>query len=168
MQVEVTRAGERALGGVRAGTVYGTENMIGPVLYADDPEARTLGTLYGYDRPGLVVKKTGGARSYYSSAPTLPAELLRAIAARAGVHIYNASDDVTYVNRSFVAVHAPRGGKRVLCFRRPESLYDVYAERQIARRRTKVTLDVPARETVLYFRGNAREWQRARAAGARP
>jgi hypothetical protein len=84
------------------------------------------------------------------------------------VHIYNASDDVTYVNRSFVAVHAPRGGKRVLCFRGAESLYDVYAKRQVAGRRTKVTLDLPARETVLYFRGNARTWGRTGVAGERP
>jgi hypothetical protein len=100
-------------------------------------------------------------RNYYSSAPCLPADLLRAIAARAGMHIYNDSDDVTYVNRSFVGLHTPRSGKRVLRFRKPTSLYDVYAQRQVATSRTSVTLDLPARRTVLYFRGDAQQWRRA-------
>jgi hypothetical protein len=119
-----------------------------------------LGELYGFGAPGLIAKRIGAVRAYFSAAPKLPAALVRSIAARAGVHIYNEQDDVTYVNRSFVGLHTPRSGQRTLRFPQPTNLYEVYSKEVVARNALEVTLDLPARHSALYFCGTEEEWTR--------
>ena len=96
--------------------VYGTSNTIGPLFYVDDSSADVLGLIYGYDLPGLVSKKINGVQVYYSAAPQISSAVLRGIAVRAGVHIYNFRDDVLYANNSFIAVHTAESGERTLKF----------------------------------------------------
>jgi hypothetical protein len=159
LQVQITEHGADVLTALYPGTSYGTRNKIGPVLVGADPEAEVLGELYGFGRPGLIRKRVRGAWAYYSAAPLLPAVLLREIAAQSGVHVYNDRDDVTYVNRSFIGLHTPRAGPRVLRFPEPVDLYDVYEERTVATGATEVSVDLPARHSVLYFIGTREEWE---------
>jgi hypothetical protein len=158
LQVEIGMRGADLLAGVPCGLAYGTENKIGPVLVGDDPHAEVLGELYGFGAPGLICREIAGVQTYFSAAPKLPAALLRAIAARAGAHIYNEQDDITYVNRSFVGLHTPRAGRRTLRFATPTDLYDVYREEMVARGARTVTLELPARHSSLFFRGTHQEW----------
>jgi hypothetical protein len=98
--------------------VYANEaggGTFNPVLYTEDGEV--LGVLEGIGKPGLAVKKFEGWTSIYSSAPKLPAALLRGIAEYAGLPVVDAFDgDVTYVNDRLVAVHTVVGGQRQLNF----------------------------------------------------
>lgn len=159
LQVKITTSGVEKLPGTNAGEIYGTTNTIGPVLYADDPEAEILGVLYGHGKPGLVMKKIDGMQIYYSSAPLLSSSVLRGIAASAGVHIYNFRDDVLYGNESFIAVHTADSGVRTLKFPVRTSLYDVYGEKEIARDISEIAIDMPVRKTFLYFMGTKEEWE---------
>ncbi|UCC64478.1 MAG: hypothetical protein JSV36_05315, partial [Anaerolineae bacterium] len=159
LQVEIRVRGADALLGLSSGLRYGTERKIGPVLVGDDPDAAVLGELYGFGEPGLIRKEMDGLQTYFSAAPKLPAVLLRAIAADAGVHVYNEQDDITYVNRSFVGLHTPRAGQRTLRFQEPTDLYDVYCEEAVATNALEVTLCLPARYSALYFRGSREEWE---------
>jgi hypothetical protein len=158
LQVEIGARGAELLVGLPSGLRYGTERKIGPVLVGDDPDVEVLGELHGFGEPGLIRKKVGGVQTYWSAAPRLSAGLLRAIAAQAGVHIYNEQDDITYVNRSFIGLHTPRSGQRVLRFPSPTDLYDVYHKEVLATKALEVTLDLPARHSALYFRGTKQEW----------
>jgi beta-galactosidase len=166
LNVEIGPLGEKALPGVQQGWKYGTEgvmanstaNKIGPVMVGDDPAATSLGTLYGFGEPGLIAKAKGGVQTYFSSAPKLPEWLLRAIATKAGVHIYNQQDDAMYVNRSFVGIHTPRAGKRTIRFPAPVTLFDVYNRKIVANGVKEVALDLPARYTGLYFIGTEQQW----------
>jgi hypothetical protein len=168
LHVEIGPLGERDLPGVRQGWTYGTDavtanstaNKIGPVMVGDDPSATVLGELYGFGQPGLITKVVNGASSYFSSAPKLPAWLLRGIARKAGVHIYNLQDDALYLNKSFLGIHTARSGKRVIRFPAPVSLFDVYAEKTIASGASQVALDLPARRSALYFLGTEQQWAR--------
>ena len=129
-------------------------------MVGDDPSATTLGMLYGLGEPGLLTKAVNGAQAYFSSAPKLPDWLLRSIARKAGVHIYNDRDDALYVNKSFLGIHTPTSGKRVLRFPSPVSLYDVYVRKRIADGATEITLDLPARYSRIYFLGTGAQWDR--------
>lgn len=168
LHVEIGPLGERDLPGVREGWKYGTDavafnstaNKIGPIMVGDDPAATPLGTLYGFGEPGLIAKEVRGVPSYFSSAPKLPAWLLRSIASKAGVHIYNSQEDALYVNKSFLGIHAPKPGQRVVRFPAPVSLFDVYAQKSIAQGVTEVALDLPARRSALYFLGTEQEWNK--------
>lgn len=57
---------------------------ISPRFWGDDDKAKVLGCMVGLERPGLLVKKLAGWTSVYSSAPIVPAALLRNIARAAG------------------------------------------------------------------------------------
>jgi beta-galactosidase len=166
LHVEMGPDGAKSLPGVQQGWRYGTDavagnstsNKIGPIMVGDDPAAATLGVLYGVGEPGLIEKTVNGAQAYFSSAPKLPDWLLRGIAAKAGVHIYNAQDDALYVNKSFLGIHTPTAGKRTIHFPAPVSVYDTYKRKTIAHAVTQVTLDLPARYSGLFFLGTEQEW----------
>lgn len=159
LQIEINDNGHKMLPTLAKGFIYGTQNKIGPVMVAGDPTAQTLGTLYGFDLPGLVYKEMKGVQTWYTASTKLSHQLIRAIAMKAGVHIYNDIDDGTYVNKSFVSIHTVRGGKRTLSFPVPVSLYDVYNNKVIASNTKQVTIDLPVRTTALYFMGTEQQWR---------
>lgn len=160
LQVEINENGNKMFPSLPKGFIYGTQYKIGPVMVAKDPSAQTLGTLYGFDLPGLVYKNIKGVQTYYTASTKLSYQLLRAIAARAGVHIYNNVDDGTYVNKSFISIHTVRGGKRTLSFPAPVSLYDVYNDKVVAVNSKAVTVEMPVKTTEIYFIGTPEQWRK--------
>jgi hypothetical protein len=122
---------------------------IQPRFYGDDPNATVLGTLAGMNRPGLLVKEQDGWTSVYSSAPILPAGLLRNIARAAGCHVYTDAGDVVYANRSFLAIYAPGGGKRSVRLPRPARVVDLMNNGVVAAGVTEFPLEMRANTTRL-------------------
>ena len=161
LQIEINDKGHEMFPVLYKGFQYGTPYKIGPVLVADDPSAQILGMLYGYDLPGLVYKEIKGVQTYYTASTKLSHQLLRAIAGKAGVHIYNDTDDGTYVNKSFISVHAIRNGRHTLTFPAPVNLYDVYNNKVIATGAKQVSIELPVRTTGMYFIGTQQEWEKA-------
>lgn len=140
------------------GLRYGTSRVIGPVFYGNDPNAVVLGVISSNQKPGLIMKSMNGVEVYFSSAPLLTADLLRAIAAKAGVHIYNAQNDALYANKSFLAIHTLKGGPRTIRLPKATDLYGIYEEETVAHEISEVTIDLPERHTALYYMGSADEW----------
>jgi hypothetical protein len=122
---------------------------ISPRFYGDDPGAQTLGKLAGVDKPGLVVKKQVGWTSIYSSAPILPAALLRNIARAAGCHIYSDADDNVYASRGFLGIYAPGGGSRILRLTRRSRVLDLLEDKVLADDVTEMPLKLAPNQTVL-------------------
>ena len=158
LQIEINDNGHEMFPSLFKGFKYGTQYKIGPVLVADDSSCKVLGTLYGFDEPGLVYKEIKGVQIYYSASTKLSYELLKAIAEKSGVHIYNDADDGTYVNKSFISIHTVRGGDRTLSFKEPVSLYDVYNDKVVITNSKQATINLPARNTAMYFVGTKNEW----------
>ncbi len=158
LQVEISANGQSFLPGVAAGSMYGTSMKIGPIIVGDDPSAEVLGALYGVGEQGFITKKIDGVQVFFSAAPVLSPEVLRGIARKAGVHLFESGDDVLYVNRSFIGIHTVRPGKRTLRFPKPADLYDVYNNAVVASKAKEVALDLPVRHSALYFMGTKEEW----------
>lgn len=64
--------------------------------------------------PAMVKWRRNNTVNYFSPVPNLPPELLREIAAGAGVHIYSDSGDPVSVGNDFVFLHAKTGGDKTL------------------------------------------------------
>jgi hypothetical protein len=122
---------------------------IAPRFYGDDAEATALGQLAGYDQPGLLVKRLSGWTSVYSSAPILPAGLLRNIARAAGCHIYTDADDVVYASRRFLGIYSPAGGERTIQLRRPGRVVDLLEGRVLASQARSFSLQLPPNAAAL-------------------
>ncbi|HEY5913253.1 MAG TPA: beta-galactosidase [Verrucomicrobiae bacterium] len=115
---------------------------IAPRFYGDDPGATVLGSLAGYDRPGLLAKRLSRWTSVYSSAPILPVSLLRNIARAAGCHIYSDANDVVYASRRFLAIYSPAGGERTIQLRRPARAVDLLEDRVLTTNARSLSLQL--------------------------
>jgi hypothetical protein len=122
---------------------------INPRFWSDDPKAQTLGKLAGVDKPGLVVKRQPGWTSVYSSAPILPAALIRNIARAAGCHIYSDAGDVVVANRNFLGIYAPGGGSRTVRLPRKSRVIDLLENRILADGVTEFPLKLAANQSIL-------------------
>lgn len=143
--------------GLRADTVFGTDSRIGPIITVSDPEATVLGLLIfnqGRNEPGFAVKDFGDWKSVYSTAPNLPADLLRNISRYAGCHIYNEASDVLYANQHFVCIHSVQGGSRTIHLLKKVNVYDIFSDKQIASSVTSFQVDIPSGSTQIYYFGN--------------
>jgi len=109
-----------------------------------------LGKLAGLAQPGLVVKKQAGWTSVYSSAPILPADLLRNIARDAGCHIYSDAGDVVSAGGDFLGVYAPGGGSRRIHLPRPSRVTDLLQNSVVADGVTEFPLDLEANASALF------------------
>jgi hypothetical protein len=123
---------------------------ISPRFWGDDDGAKVLGRLAGLDRPGLLVKEQAGWTSVYSSAPILPAALLRNIARAAGCNIYSDANDVVYANQNFLAIYAPTEGVRTILIPRAARVVDLLQDKTLATHGTRFTLRMAANETRLF------------------
>ena len=94
----------------------------------------TLAVIGENGKPGLVKSEQDGLTTYFCVAPLLPPEILRAIAATAGVHIYTDSNDAVYASGDYLAIHTNRKpGARTLLLPNEsmvEQLYPVVAEQR--------------------------------------
>jgi beta-galactosidase len=123
---------------------------INPRFWSDDAEATVLGRLAGLGKPGLVVKKLPGWISVYSSAPILPAALLRNVARATGCHIYSDANDVVYANRNFLCVYAPGGGTRTIHLPHKAKVIDLLENRTVAGQAAEFPLTLEANSSVLF------------------
>ena len=122
---------------------------IKPRFWSDDPKATVLGRLAGVDKPGLVVKRMPGWTSIYSSAPILPAALLRNIARAAGGHIYSDANDVVYAGRSFLCIYAPGGGARTVHLAHKAKVVDLLENRTVVEQAAEFPLRMAPNSTLL-------------------
>jgi len=138
---------------------YGMTGALSPVVYADDPQAECLGRFVAGGRAGLVRKRLGDATSVFSAAPAMPADLLRRLAADAGVHVYADSGEVVYANKSFLAVCGFPGTRVRLRLPEPQPLYDLFEKREIALSGGAGLLPPSEDGTWALFRGSRKDWE---------
>ena len=114
------------------GVAYGpAKHRTLPIVQADDPRATILGTLAD-GSPGLVVRRYANWTAVFSSAPLLPATLLRNLARSAGVHLYIDTPDVVWACRDLVAVSVREAGTRLIRLPRACDVQDLYTGGEVA------------------------------------
>lgn len=93
---------------------FGTEGSVGPVFFADDPQATVLGRLRDGGEAGFALRDHGGWRSVYLAMLNFGSGLMRNLARFAGAHVWCGTDDVLYANQSMLSLHtASSGHKRI-------------------------------------------------------
>ena len=143
--------------GVPQDLFWGTNAPLGPLFHLRDPEATVLGQVVyslGRCKPGFGVKRFDDWVSIYVAAPNIPAPVLRGIARCAGVHLYNDAGDVLAGTRDLLAVHTLSGGRREFHLPgRAEIIYDLYAERTVARRTNRFSVELDPVSSALWYTG---------------
>ena len=117
-------------------------------------EGEALGTPNGLpDKPGLVIKRNPGWTSVFSSAPGLPAHLLRGIADLAGVRVSNPTDgDITYIGDRIIVVHTASGGRRLLrCRSGTKLVEEMVTGRTHSVSNGRFAAELPPRSTSIFL-----------------
>ena len=113
--------------------VIGHEHVWMQLISVEDDSAVALGMLSGRSDVVLAMKSLPGWTSVYTLNPVLPAWFLRALARRAGVHLYNDHDDTLYASRSFLTLAADLAGARQIRPPRRSDVYDPFSGKRLHR-----------------------------------
>lgn len=120
-----------------------------PLPIGDD---QVLGHLRGTNLPGLVVHDEGTRRDVISSAPAVPAPLLRQFAAAAGVHIYSEHGDYVTAGGHYIMLYSRCDERRALRLPgNPTSLLNVLTGEQIAVTRSRAVHQTPKYTAALWL-----------------
>jgi len=113
VRVNLPARSEGPLGGLGQIT-YGADEPLCPWFepVGGEEDICVLGKVECTGGAGLAVRQMPGWVSAYSAAAMLPAELLRALARAAGVHLYSDFPDEVWASRDALAVHVAEGGVR--------------------------------------------------------
>lgn len=87
-------------------------NVSGPWFFPESGFKDVIGTVGG-KTPALVSWEKNGVRNYFTSLMYLPPQVIRSIAGRAGVHLYNREcGDPLWIGNDVVFLHAKTGGMK--------------------------------------------------------
>ena len=112
--------------------------------------AVALGTLQDRPETTLAMKSMGHWTSIYTLNPVLPAGFLRALARRAGVHIYNDRDDTLYASRSYLTLAANLAGRRRIQLPRRADVFGPFTGDRLWHGVPAFERDFQAKETVIW------------------
>ncbi len=98
---------------------------VSPIIYSDDAEAISLGTLVSGKQSGIAVKDMGDWTSVFVAVPGLPASLLRGICKLAGVHLYSTQNLAMYPNRRRLTIYPAQYTSTEINFPEKVKLFDV-------------------------------------------
>ena len=129
---------------------FGTEGSVGPVFFADDPQATVLGTLRDGGEPAFALRDHGAWRSLYLAMLNFGPDLFRNLARFAGAHVWCGSDDVVYANRSILCLHTATGGPKTVRLPAPAYVTDLWTGRRSARPVQTVRVDGPHFRTYAW------------------
>ena len=121
-----------------------------PAFYANDEDAKTLGSFCDCGRPALSVKECDGYTSVLCGSKYISADVVRAVAEMAGCHIYNKDGDVLYANRSYVTLHAAKTGKKTVYLPEKYDVTEVYENKLYAKNSDKVEFELLKGQTVMF------------------
>jgi hypothetical protein len=126
------------------------DGRIAPRFYIDDTETIILGRSDMKDDPVIAVKENGGWTSVYSTVLLDDLPFLQNVAREAGVHIYNADGTAVYANRSYVGIHVGSKGKYRLELPQRADIYDVFADKYVAKDAREWYMHSEGASTKLY------------------
>ena len=151
LRISLTDAGKEYMSAAQQLTpsVIGHEHVWGEPFFVDDRDATILGTVEGEEGTALAVKSCDNWTSIYTLNPALPAVVLRAIARKASVHIYNDRNDTFYANRSYLCLNADGCGERTLRFPEPVELIDPFTGARLVCHGKEFNYTFQDKETLL-------------------
>ncbi len=108
-----------------------TDTVVEPTYFAIPEDGSVLGEYVQTGLPSLVVRENVGDEtgakwtSVFLGEPVCNPALIRALAQKAGAHVYSFSDDVVHVRAPFLTVHCCGDGQRTITLPGKWSAYNL-------------------------------------------
>jgi hypothetical protein len=137
--------------------LYGPEADLSPLIYGADDHAELLGTVTSASRPGLIRKQIGRSVSIFSSAPCVPACVLRELLDQAGCRIYARNGENVYANTSFLSVFG-LPGEGIILSAPDDRLYELFTQKEYKGENGQFMLPETETGAWIFFRGSGKTW----------
>ena len=129
---------------------YGTEGSVGPVFFADDPDATVLGRLRDGGEAAFALRQHGTWNSVYLAMLNFGPALFRNLTRFAGAHVWCLTDDVLYANQSILCLHTATAGPKVIELPAQAIVTDLWTGERAAQPTRRLELDMPAYRTKAW------------------
>ncbi len=121
------------------------------ILQVTDPSAMPLSRLTTDGTVVAAMKRTSsGTTHVVYNLPVLNSYVLRALARKAGCHLFTREDDVIYASQGLVLLHAAYSGVHTLYFPRRVALWDLILNRRVPLAGRHLKLKLRKGDTRLY------------------
>ena len=131
--------------------------VFSPSFTVEDPLARVMATFPDTGQSGVALKQQNGWTSIYSVSANVHPSIIRYALKITGGFQYTSTEDLCYINHSFVGFHTQQDGQISLQLPAETALYDVYNDQELPRSR-EFSLTVEKMKTYLFFRGSKQQW----------
>ncbi len=138
------------------GQIIGTKGnddirgVYGPIVYADDSEAQTLGQIESLQIPGMAFKRDGERFDCWIASPLLPPKLLGNLAREAGAHMYVESGVVIFGCGNLFSLQSDQECTIEFTPKMPvESVYNLLTAEAYPRSRKSFTIPIGKDDPVL-------------------
>jgi hypothetical protein len=138
------------------------QNSYAPAFVVTDPAARALAYYEGTTDVAIAEKRHKTWSSIYCASMNLVPALVRYALRQAGGFQYTDTDDICYINNTFIGFHTKQAGKIHLRLPASSALYDVYTGNELP---AAAAFDLPVEplSTYLFYRGTKQQWQNLKA-----
>ena len=123
--------------------------ILDPAFAVEDPDAVVLGVYKETGEPAFAMKEKDGCTLVYLGATAPTVRVIRALARRAGIHLFCEEDCFTFANESYVGLHAPHDGVFELCLPETHGLREVFTGETLAPA-SRIPLALKKGETRLF------------------
>ena len=127
-----------------------SRNVLYPGIWCTDGDAECIAYNCETEMPAISVKKQNGYTSVYCASRYVSADVIRGVADFAGCHIWSTTDDVTYIGRNYVTIHASSTGKKLIALPESASAFEVYENKFYSKDSTELTVDMKFGETKMF------------------
>lgn len=132
------------------GKVREIQSNILPLIYEDDPNSETVAYFADSRKSALSVKDNGSYTSIYCGSKYVNSDVVRAVAAFAGCHIYCDTNDVLYVNKNYITFHAASGGEKVIKLPAEASAFEVYEKKHYSKNSKEIRFNIKRGQTLMF------------------
>ena len=126
------------------------ESYLYPLFHSVDKNAADLAYFANSGFAAVSVKECEGFTSIFYGAKLIDRSVLRAVARFAGAHIYSDSEDVLFVGKNYITLHAASGGKKTLCLPKRSRVTEVYENRVYAENEKEFSFECYFGETKTF------------------
>lgn len=130
-----------------------------PSFKITDTAAKPIARFTGSSDVGIAIKQTPTWASIYTASDNFSPSLLRYALRRAGGFEYVDTDDICYVNNTFVGLHTKKTGIIHISLPKSGCLYDVYGDKEYPAS-SRHAVSVEKMSTYLFYRGTKAQWQK--------
>ena len=145
------------LGSLREPQRY-DQPTFGPCFQVNDDKSVTLATYTDTGKASMAAKRFADWTSIYSASPVINPEIMKEFMRKSGVHIYLDTNDLIYVNDSFIGIYPFNEGDRELNLPEASALYEVFRGQELKKNKTH-RIRLQGKKTYLFFRGDRITWE---------